>query len=497
MKENKEKLNINLDLDLTTKYIIQDIKNTIIVFCNPLSGNQEGKIILNTASNFKTQENYRLMDFQYIKSNIKYEPIKAVFFELINKEDNAKGQLLLKHCVERCKQNFENGLPENYHKIKTLIGGGDGTVLSMVESFKKNGTDINYCVFAHLPLGTGNDFANTLGFSDHIDISNNNINDLYNILNKYYQAEFGKVDVWKMDLQLDNDEGEVLVNSKNGKMTLKDDNGNVIKRYIRSFINYVSLGYDARVGYNFDSRRTKSRNGNKCVYFLEGFKKITCRKTITVQGFIDTFTIYDNSDNSFNQESFFSDLNSKDSVNTETKMNKIKFQFVSKKTYEKRNKTDNKCLVVKGDPCSIIFQNIKKYMSGVTDMWEKGKDQLAINVKNTDKEGENKYKKKLVNMAIQKQKYNDKMLEVFTFDNGANFGFEKIVGGLAKKIYHGRGPMEVKFLETPKYIENDKKNRIYLNLDGEYFHIVKPTLLTIELNRDLCQGQLNFLIGNE
>ena len=311
------------------------------------------------------------------------------------------------------------------------------------------------------------------------------------------EAEFGKVDVWKMDLQLDNDEGEVLVNSKNGKMTLKDDNGNVIKRYIRSFINYVSLGYDARVGYNFDSRRTKSRNGNKCVYFLEGFKKITCRKTITVQGFIDTFTIYDNSDNSFNQESFFSDLNSKDSVNTETKMNKIKFQFVSKKTYEKRNKTDNKCLVVKGDPCSIIFQNIKKYMSGVTDMWEKGKDQLAINVKNTDKEGENKYKKKLVNMAIQKQKYNDKMLEVFTFDNGANFGFEKIVGGLAKKIYHGRGPMEVKFLETPKYIENDKKNRIYLNLDGEYFHIVKPTLLTIELNRDLCQGQLNFLIGNE
>ena len=80
MKENKENENINLDLDLTTKYIIQDIKNTIIVFCNPLSGNQEGKIILNTASNFKTQENYRLMDFQYIKSNIKYEPIKAVFF---------------------------------------------------------------------------------------------------------------------------------------------------------------------------------------------------------------------------------------------------------------------------------------------------------------------------------------------------------------------------------------------------------------------------------
>ena len=45
-------------------------------------------------------------------------------------------------------------------------------------------------------------------------------------------------------------------------------------------------------------------------------------------------------------------------------------------------------------------------------------------------------------------------------------------------------------------MESDKKNRIYFNLDGEYFHIVKPILLKIEINRDLCNGQLPFLIGN-
>ena len=56
--------------------------------------------------------------------------------------------------------------------------------------------------------------------------------------------------------------------------------------------------------------------------------------------------------------------------------------------------------------------------------------------------------------------------------------------------------MELKFLETPDYVENDKKNRIYLNLDGEYFHIVKPVLLRVELNKDMCQGQLPFLIGD-
>ena len=334
------------DLDLTTKYILENIENTIIMFCNPLSGNQEGKIILNIASKFKTQENYRLIDFQYLKS--KYNPIKAVIFELINKEDNAKGQLLLKHCTERCKKNAEKEPNNNIQKIRTLIGGGDGTVLSMVESFIKNGTDINYCIFGHVPLGTGNDLANTLGFSDHINISNNNLSDLYKVLNRYYQAKFGKIDIWKMDLQLDNNEGEVLVNTKNGKVPLKDDNGNIIKRYTRSFINYVSLGYDARVGYNFDPKRTNSRNGNKCIYFCEGFKKLTCRKTVSIQGFIDTFTIYESPDNSVNQESFFNDIESTDNkVNSESNDHKVKFQFISKKVYTKEKKSQKETKIIK------------------------------------------------------------------------------------------------------------------------------------------------------
>ena len=99
-------LKINtMDIDLTTQYIQENIEKTHIVFCNPLSGNLEGKIILDTASKYKTQENYRLIDFQHLKSKITYEPIKAVFFELVNQDDNSKGQILLKHCVERCKKN--------------------------------------------------------------------------------------------------------------------------------------------------------------------------------------------------------------------------------------------------------------------------------------------------------------------------------------------------------------------------------------------------------
>ena len=100
-------------------------------------------------------------------------------------------------------------------------------------------------------------------------------------------------------------------------------------------------------------------------------------------------------------------------------------------------------------------------------------------------------------MAAEKQKIDDKMLEIFTFDNGLKTGFEKVIGGLAKKIYHGKGPIEMSFLDTPNYDKNERKNRIYFNLDGEYFHVVKPILLRVELNRDICQGQLSMLIGSE
>ena len=99
-------------------------------------------------------------------------------------------------------------------------------------------------------------------------------------------------------------------------------------------------------------------------------------------------------------------------------------------------------------------------------------------------------------MSTTKQKFDDKMLEVFTFDNGLETGLEKVIGGQAKKIYHGRGPIEVKFIETPKYEKEDKLHRIYFNLDGEFFHIVKPISLKIQLNREYCDGQLPFLIGN-
>lgn len=56
--------------------------------------------------------------------------------------------------------------------MKVLIAGGDGTVLQVVEELHKKNVHIEKCIFGHVPLGTGNDLANSMGFGSIINFKN-------------------------------------------------------------------------------------------------------------------------------------------------------------------------------------------------------------------------------------------------------------------------------------------------------------------------------------
>ena len=43
---------------------------------------------------------------------------------------------------------------------------------------------------------------------------------------------------------------------------------------------------------------------------------------------------------------------------------------------------------------------------------------------------------------------------------------------------------------------DDKFNRVYMNIDGEFYYIVKPKQLRIRQSRAYPNGQLNFLKKN-
>ena len=101
---------------------------------------------------------------------------------------------------------------------------------------------------------------------------------------------------------------------------------------------------------------------------------------------------------------------------------------------------------------SLVCQNINFYMGGTKNIWEKSGKNLGIEVLNGDKiiKEENKVLSDYLHES--KQSYNDQKLEFFRYSSGLKLGFAKIAPGQADKLYHGPGPILIKFKETPEKV---------------------------------------------
>ena len=67
---------------------------------------------------------------------------------------------------------------------------------------------------------------------------------------------------------------------------------------------------------------------------------------------------------------------------------------------------------------------------------------------------------------------------------------------MGKRIYQGAGPFYFKFRNEILKTDNLDIGNIYLNLDGEYFHLENPLEISVRINNNICEGQLNFLKNN-
>lgn len=134
-------------------------------------------------------------------------------------------------------------------------------------------------------------------------------------------------------------------------------------------------------------------------------------------------------------------------------------------------------------------------MAGVKDIWKKSKGHTGLDIINVDQNKKKEFEQKLKLMYSNKQMLDDKKLEFFIYENGIKTGLERVFRGLAKKLYHGAGPIMMKFNDIDDLNDKDRKNRIYLNVDGEFFNLVKPLSIKIQLDKSLCNGQIMFLIN--
>jgi hypothetical protein len=106
-------------------------------------------------------------------------------------------------------------------------------------------------------------------------------------------------------------------------------------------------------------------------------------------------------------------------------------------------------IILKGDPVSVVFQNINFYLGGTKDIWEKSGSQFGLEMVSVDKKKKNYQVREDSNLSEKlenvQQSICDQKLEVFSYSSGLKVGLEKISTGQADKIHHGGGPFIVKF----------------------------------------------------
>jgi len=490
-------------------------QNFLLIFVNPKSGSQQGKTVLEHVNKYKVTSitNFNVISFpinadeSLIKQpkelnnkediiNISnssnksstFDPLvefSIIVFNIISKDE----MLLGKKFIKKYLSDFPD------FKIKILIAGGDGTVLGIVEELNKEGIPLPRCIFGAMPFGTGNDLSNALGFGSECNVGD--INSFQRVLYTYTIGTESKIDIWELSLNMDKITGAIFDVIKNGEKLKEDENKNRVTIFKKTFVNYFSLGFDARVGFQFEQRRTSNRCCNKVVYAIEGVKRIFCCKknyglSELLDGFLEGNTKENNSESNSNnnvitEKSSDSDIEEVPNEPLITLDDMIKEKRIIFKT-----KVENqKDIVLKGNPVSLICQNIDFYMGGTRNIWDKT-SHLGIQQEELTKDQYREYKQKVLD-NWKKQAYDDKQIEFFTFENGIEIGLEKVARGLAKRVYQGPGPVFLEFKKQPDANERLALTKVYVNCDGEFYHLQNPTEICVRLNTNICDGQINIL----
>jgi len=251
----------------------------------------------------------------------------------------------------------------------------------------------------------------------------------------------------------------------------------------------MSIGFDAKVGFMFEQRRTSSRIFNKVIYALEAGKNILrslfgrklglsslLENLISLEGDNIEGKVLSNDENYFLDEDYIKSLNNK----------KIIFESIDRGKKKNTNQT-----ILKGNPVVIVCQNIDYYMGGTENIWGMSQ-QIGIQPCGLKKKERKIYENNISN-SFHKQSSNDREIEFITYTHGMDMGLDRVTGGNAKKVYQGSGPFFFTFKKVLSKAQKKKLNKVYINIDGEFFHLVQPKQILISLNNNICKGQIKFL----
>ena len=140
----------------------------------------------------------------------------------------------------------------------------------------------------------------------------------------------------------------------------------------------------------------------------------------------------------------------------------------------------------------IVCQNINFYMGGTEHIWG-NKNQIGIQACGLKRAEKKKFELDLLQKLNKEQLSDDRKIEFITYNHGMDMGLDRVARGNARKIHQGSGPFVFTFKKILSKAQKKKLNKVYINIDGEFYHLVQPKQIIINLNDKICNGQIKFL----
>ncbi|KAI9299089.1 hypothetical protein K502DRAFT_322509 [Neoconidiobolus thromboides FSU 785] len=406
---------------------LKDIQTYIFLFVNPLSGDQKGEEL----TELKIQH-FRLKEDQSVQVQI---------YSIIKEDCKQEGIDYLKQLLKVRKEGDHNFV------VQVWSGGGDGTIIGIVEDLCKNEIDLNQLVFSCLPFGTGNDFSQALGWGKTIEEDNlvgsdlSSLSDL--ILERVREDSSNQItlDLWNTEVKVA-EGGYIEKVVKSGKESEK------MQQFDRNFVVYFALGVQGFVGSGFEKNRKKSRFYNFFVYFFESLKWVAFRKFPSITNILKSITI-----------------NDKEVLVCE----------------DNKNNTP----VLKKDMIEIIIQNIPRVWSMDIDLWkdaENSKDKARVIQNPSGPVDSNNWSNqtcsdnKIEVMAIRSMRHYIKLVSNKSKEKVMRLGqFENEV------VFNFHDPCDAKMPERNSFRKFFRKDVFskeewltYCMIDGEFYKLFKP-----------------------
>lgn len=105
------------------------------------------------------------MSFSDISKN--NSAVEVHIYDMMNAENRHKGMELMREEVDK-STNFTKTKFLANKNVRVIAGGGDGTVMWVVEEMKKHKISFPKCPLGTIPFGTGNDFSRVIGWGGTI-----------------------------------------------------------------------------------------------------------------------------------------------------------------------------------------------------------------------------------------------------------------------------------------------------------------------------------------